>query len=136
MKNITVLFIALLLSSCASMHYGNFTPVSQVQGATLAQNSANQLSRVFPPAQHTFCMGQKVRDGFGIQLVQSLRKKGYGVMERQCPKQNAHLLYVLDTLEPQRLYRVSLFVGMQSLSRVYAKNQESFFPVSAWTHKE
>ncbi|VEB31247.1 Conjugative transfer protein TrbH [Legionella pneumophila] len=43
--------------------------------------------------------------------------------------------YVLDELKPQS-YRVSLFVGMQTLSRVYAKNHENIIPVSAWTHKE
>lgn len=134
MKKISVLLTALLLTSCASTRYGNFTQLSQSRDDYLAADAATQLSRVYPPAQNTFCIGQRATDGFGINLVQSLRKKGYGVNENQCSKNKANLFYVLDELEP--LYRVSLFVGVQTLSRVYAKDHEKIIPVSAWTHKE
>lgn len=136
MKELSVLLLAVLLSSCASMRYGNFTQISQGRDAYLAADAATQLTRVYPPAQNTFCIGQRVTDGFGITLVQGLRKKGYGVNENQCPKQKANFFYVLDELEPQNLYRVSLYVGIQTLSRLYAKNHEKILPVSAWTHKE
>lgn len=134
MKKIIVLLTAFLLSSCASTRYGNFTQLSQSRDAHLAADAATQLTRVYPPAQNTFCIGQRVTDGFGLSLIQNLRKKGYGVNENQCPKNKANLLYVLDELEP--LYRVSLFVGVQTLSRIYAKDHEKIIPVSAWTHKE
>ncbi|WP_133140667.1 conjugal transfer protein TrbH [Legionella genomosp. 1] len=136
MKELSVLLLAVLLSSCASMRYGNFTQLSQGRDAYLAADAATQLTRVYPPAQNTFCIGQRVTDGFGNTLVQGLRKKGYGVNENQCPKQKANFFYVLDELEPQNLYRVSLYVGIQTLSRLYAKNHEKILPVSAWTHKE
>ena len=116
MKELSVLLLAVLLSSCASMRYGNFTQLSQGRDAYLAANAATQLTRVYPPAQNTFCIGQRVTDGFGIALVQGLRKKGYGVNENQCPKQKANFFYVLDELEPQNLYRVSLYVGIDSVA--------------------
>lgn len=136
MNKLSVFLLALLLSSCANLRYGNFTHLSQGRDAYLATDATTQLTRVYPPAQNTFCIGQRVTDGFGINLLHDMRKKGYGVNENQCRKQNANFFYVLDELEPQRLYRVSLFVGIQSLNRVYAKDHERIFPISAWTHKE
>jgi len=135
MKEISVLLAAVLLSSCVSMRYGNFTQMSQGKDAYLATDAATQLTRVYPPAQNTFCIGQRVTDDFGLSLIQNLRKKGYGINENQCPRNKANFFYVLDELKPQS-YRVSLFVGIQTLSRLYAKNNENIFPVSAWTHKE
>ncbi|HAW6257072.1 TPA: conjugal transfer protein TrbH [Legionella pneumophila] len=135
MKELSVLLAAVLLSSCASMRYGNFTQMSQGKDAYLAADAAHQLTRVYPPAQNTFCIEQSVTDGFGLSLIQNLRKKGYGINENQCPKNKANFFYVLDELGPQS-YRVSLFVGIQTLSRVYAKSHENIIPVSAWTHKE
>ncbi|CZP45844.1 conjugal transfer protein TrbH [Legionella pneumophila] len=135
MKEISVLLAAVLLSSCVSMRYGNFTQMSQGKDAYLATDAATQLTRVYPPAQNTFCIGQRVTDDFGLSLIQNLRKKGYGINENQCPRNKANFFYVLDELKPQS-YRVSLFVGIQTLSRLYAKNNENIIPVSAWTHKE
>ncbi|WP_115710970.1 conjugal transfer protein TrbH [Legionella sainthelensi] len=135
MKKLSVLLAAVLLSSCASMRYGNFTQMSVGRDAYLAADAATQLMRVYPPAQNTFCIGQAVNDSFGLSLIQNLRKKGYGINENQCPRNKANFFYVLDELKPQN-YRISLFVGMQTLSRVYAKSHENIIPVSAWTHKE
>lgn len=136
MKELSVLLLAVLLSSCASMRYGNFTPISHGRDAYLAADATAQLIRVYPPAQNTFCMGQRVRDNFGINLVHDLRKEGYGVIENHCAKNKANFFYVLDAIESQRLYRVSLFIGMQTLSRVYAKSHGKIFPVGEWTYKE
>lgn len=118
------------------MHYGNFVPVSQAEDVYLAKDSVSQLTRVYPPAQNTFCIGQKISDGFGVSLMSELRKKGYGLIERNCPKQKANFFYVVDTIKPINLYRVSLYVGEQTLNRVYAKNKETLQPISDWSYKE
>ena len=136
MKKLNLLLLVLLLSSCASMPYGNFTPVSQGRDVYLAQDASSQLRHVYPPAQNTFCVGQKISDGFGINLIQDLRKKGYGVIENNCSKQKANFFYVVDEIKPSNLYRVSLYIGPQNLSRVYAKTNNKILPISAWTHKE
>lgn len=136
MKRLCVLLLAVLLSSCASMRYGNFTNASTAKDVYLAKDSVSQLTRVYPPAQNTFCISQKICDGFGIHLIQAMRQKGYGVIENVHPKQKANFFYVVDEVEPGRLYRVSLYIGSQTLSRVYADTRGKFAPISPWSHKE
>jgi len=41
MKKLSVLLLAILLSSCASMRYGNFTPASEGKDLYLAQNAVS-----------------------------------------------------------------------------------------------
>ncbi len=64
-----------------------------------------------------------------------MRKKGYGLIEK-VSRQEANFFYVVDELEGSHLYRVSLFIGAQSLSRVYAQTNDRLAPVSSWTYKE
>ncbi|WP_115329739.1 conjugal transfer protein TrbH [Legionella busanensis] len=136
MRQLCILWLAVMLSSCTGIRYGNFTPVSQSRDAYLAQDAVAQLRQVYPPAQHTFCINQKVKDAFGMNLMYELRKKGYGVIETNCPKQKANLFYVVDEIEPRNLYRTSLYIGSQTLSKVYAQTNKKLLPVSAWSHKE
>ncbi|KTD14366.1 conjugal transfer protein TrbH [Legionella israelensis] len=136
MKKLSVLLLTILLSSCASMRYGNFTETSQNKDIYLAKDAVSQLTRVYPPARNTFCISQKVRDAFGIKLIQEMRKKGYGVVENIRPRQKANFFYVVDEAEIGRLYRVSLYIGQETLSRVYAKTNGKLTPISPWSHKE
>ena len=136
MKRLSVLILIMLLSSCTSMRYGNFAHVPQSKEIYLAKDAVSQLTRVYPPAQNTFCISQKVCDLFGIHLIQEMRKKGYGVNENVWLRNKANFFYVIDETEPGRLYRVSLFIGSQSLSRAYAKRGSRLTPVSPWSHKE
>lgn len=135
MQKLTILFLTLLLSSCASLHYGNFTQASSSRDIFLAQDAASQLTRVYPPAQNIFCIGQKLSDGFGMALIHKMREKGYGIMEH-CPKQKANFFYVVDEIKQSSLYRVSLYIGSQTLSRVYVKTKEQLLPFSPWSHKD
>ncbi|HHV6060367.1 TPA: conjugal transfer protein TrbH [Legionella pneumophila] len=136
MRELSILWLAMMLSNCTGIRYGNFTQASQSRDAYLAQDAVSQLRHVYPPAQHTFCINQKLRDAFGINLIYEMRKKGYGVIENNCPKQKANFFYVVDEIEPRNLYRASLYIGSQALSRVYAQTNKKLLPVSAWSHKE
>ncbi len=136
MKKVSILLLVMLLSSCANMRYGNFTNVSQGKDIYLAKDAVSQLTRVYPPARNTFCISQKICDGFGINLVHEMRKKGYGVIEKVHPKQKANFFYVVDETEPGRLYRVSLYIGSQTLSRMYTKTNGKLVPISPWSYKE
>ncbi|HAT9101486.1 TPA: conjugal transfer protein TrbH [Legionella pneumophila subsp. pneumophila] len=136
MRKLSVLLLVIVLSSCASIQYGNFTVPSQSKDIYLAKNAASQLTQVYPPAQNTFYISQKVSDGFGINLIHEMRNKGYGVIESVQPGQKANLFYVVDEDRKGSLYRVSLYVGSQTLSRVYVKTKEQIAPASPWSHKE
>lgn len=102
----------------------------------MAKDTASQLTQVFPPAQNTFYISQKISDGFGINLIHEMRNKGYGVIENVQPRQKANFFYVVDEIKPGSLYRVSLYVGSQTFSRVYVKTKEKIAPASLWSHKE
>lgn len=136
MKKLYLLLLVTLLSSCTTMRYGNFTQPLPGRDTYLAQDAVLQLTRTYPPAQNTFCLNQKVSDGFGVTLLHEMRKKGYGVIENVRPRQKANFFYVVDEVEPGQLVRVSLYVHTQALSRLYANNKNQFAPVSAWSHKE
>lgn len=139
MKRLSLLLMITLLSSCTTMRYGNFTQPSQGQDTYLAQDAVKQLTLTYPPAQNTFCINQKVSDGFGMALLHELRKKGYGVIENVPSKQKANFFYVVDEVELGKLVRVSLYIYTQALSRLYATNKNQpapAAPVSAWSHKE
>lgn len=90
MRKLSVLLLAIVLSSCASMQYGNFTVASQSKDIYLAKDATSQLIRIYPPAQNTFYISQKVNDGFGINLTHEMRNKGYGVIENVQPRQKAN----------------------------------------------
>ncbi|MFO3210871.1 conjugal transfer protein TrbH [Legionella pneumophila serogroup 2] len=136
MKRLSLLLLIILLSSCTTLRYGNFTAPSEGRNVYLAQDAVQQLTRIYPPAQNTFCLNQKVTDLFGQRLLHEMRKKGYGVIENVQPRQRANFFYVVDEIEPGQLYRVSLFNNNQALSRLYANNKNQLTPVSAWSHKE
>lgn len=118
------------------MQYGNFTVASQSNDVYLATDAVSQLARVYPPAKYTFRIGQKICDGFGTHLIQAMRKKGYGVIENTRAKKQANFFYVVDETERNHLYRVSLYVHHESLSRMYAKAHGKLTPISPWSHKE
>ena len=136
MKKLSLLLMITLLSSCTTMRYGNFTQPSQGRDTYLAQDAVLQLTKTYPPAQNTFCLNQKVSDGFGVTLLHEMRKKGYGVIENVKPKRKANFFYVVDEVEPGQLVRVSLYINAQALSRLYADNKNQFAPVSTWSHKQ
>lgn len=136
MRKLSVLLLVIVLSSCASMQYGNFTVASQSKDIYLAKDAASQLTHIYPPAQNIFYISQKVSDGFGINLIHEMRNQGYGVIENVQPRQKANLFYVVDEVRKGSFYRVSLYIGSQTLSRVYVKTKEQIAPVSPWSHKE
>ena len=136
MRKLSVLLLVILLSSCTSMQYGNFTVASQSKDIYLAKDATSQLTRIYPPAQNTFYISQKVNDGFGINLIHEMRNKGYGVIENIQPRQKANFFYVVDEMRPSYHYRVSLYIGSQTLSRIYVRTKEKIAPTSPWSHKE
>lgn len=139
---------ALVLAGCATTsQYGNYLPSATVdQQNRFASEAVKQLARRWPPAKTRLELKQATPDAFGIALVNGLRESGYAIVEFN-PKQikapyttEANILplrYVLDQTknDDANIYRLTLLVGTESLTRPYIEQNGSVIP-GYWTHKE
>jgi hypothetical protein len=145
-----LLFLLAGLAGCASIEpYGNFLGANApaTLNEKLAADTVKQLTVLYPPASTRFDLGQSTPDAYGSALVESLRIKGYAILEFE-PDEAASadsaatagpglsLRYVLDAPASTNLYRVTLMVGSQSLSRAYVAQNDSVAPAGAWVRKE
>lgn len=151
MKLFATLTLALVLSGCASSKWGNFADqASAATNQALAKDAVSQLVAVFPPASTRLNLVQPTPDAFGQDLVAALRARGFSVQEQQLNGQAQQgqgtnqssaqrglaLSYVVDMPPETNLYRVSLKVGYQTLTRAYVAQNNTVQPAGAWTRKE
>lgn len=145
-------FVALLLvglAGCATNQpYGNFAQNSPAAyDQKMADDAVTQLVAVYPPASTRFDLLHPTPDAFGASLVESLRAKGYALLEFKpdapvAPNATTQatpgksLRYVLDQAPGANLYRVTLLVGNQSLTRAYVAQDGSVYAAGAWVRKE
>lgn len=143
------------LAGCATTPppYGNFAQEApEGYGRTVAEDAVRQLTAVYPPANTRFDLQQPTPDPFGTLLMQSLRAKGYAVQEAaSTPVAQGRtaraeggmaagapavlpLRYVFDRAAD--LYRVTLLVGDQALTRAYLAQNGAVHPAGAWARKE
>lgn len=135
---VLLLFIA-CTAGCATTHFGNYAVVSQGINQTMAQDAANRLAALYPPAHTRFRLMQPTKDAFGVSLVQLLRKKGYSVVESTSKGASAaglSLRYVVDASSKHILHRVTLIIGAQSLSHAYVLKNDVLHPVGVWVRQE
>lgn len=141
---------ALTLAGCATTgQYGNFVPAAANQ-QQIATDAVQQLATLYPPAKTRFELHQATPDAFGVALVNSLRERGYALLELN-PADKAQaasapapveasaalpLRYVLDQAGATNLYRLTLLVGSQSITRPYLEENGSFVPAGYWARKE
>jgi hypothetical protein len=146
-----IAFIALfliVLSGCATSQskFGNFlTPTSAALNKPMAEDAVKQLLILYPPARTRFNLQQATPDAFGIMLVESMRAKGYALMEikPEIPGQRNNeatnspiglsLQYVLDQVNSLNLYRVTLLVGNQTMTRAYMVQDSTVQPAGLWS---
>ena len=155
-----VLWVGLLLAGCVSpAPYGYLVtgPVPPQMPDQLAQDTVTRMEALYPPAHTRLAVTHPATDAYGVALIEGLRRKGYGVMEsrvttgrtpstrddRPAPvepvvNQAAGLpfRYVVDGPFEPRLYRITVFIGNQSLSRVYRMDQQVIAQAGAWVRKE
>jgi hypothetical protein len=158
-----IAFIALLgLAGCATPPspalYGNFAASHAGFDEKMAADTVKQLIVLYPPATTQFNLRQATPDAFGVSLLSGLRDNGYAVSEVKPdePAQRAHandpatrqkaagaqqpigldLRYVLDQTVALNLYRVTLWVGNQSLTRAYAEQDNALLPAGSWVRRE
>jgi type IV secretion system protein TrbH len=159
MRNLAIVALVGLLGgaitgcgSTASYEYGNFVAPSAPANLneTIVADTIKQLVTLYPPASTRFDLAQPTTDAYGSKLVQSLRLNGYALSEF-VPAAGANgtshdgavsaspgvsLRYILDAPEGLSLYRVTVMVGAQSLSRAYLVQNQVVSPAGAWALKE
>lgn len=154
-----VALVALALGGCATTApYGNFVqPPVTVDQQQLAGDAARQLAALWPPAKTRFELQQPTPDEFGAVLVANLRAAGYAVLEYApqktsgaAPDQKAGepvavvtpttaalpLRYLLDHDADTGLFRLTLLVGSQSITRPYLAQNHALVPAGYWVRKE
>lgn len=143
-------------ASTAASAYGNFTQSAPpAMHKTVADDAVKQIVVLYPPAATRLDLQQATPDAFGAFLVESLRAKGYALLEFKpgskkaaSPSTNTGtdmdraagagkpLRYILDQLDTN-LYRLTVLVGNQSLTRAYLAAQDgALHPAGAWVRKE
>ena len=150
-----VALLAGAITGCASTaahEYGNFVAPSVPANLNeiIVADTMKQLIALYPPASTRFDLAQPTNDAYGAKLVQSLRLNGYALSEfvpaSAANGTNANgtvsaspglsLRYILDAPDGLNLYRVTVMVGAQSLSRAYTAENKTVSPAGAWARKE
>lgn len=152
--SLLVLTVALGLGGCASTGpYGNFVQADGLNQQQLAADAVQQFAKLYAPAHTNLELQQPTPDPFGQALVKSLREKGYSLLEytpdsaasKAAQADNAKaeagalrlpLRYVLDQAGDSNLYRLTLLVGNQSITRPYLAQNGTFAPAGFWSRKE
>lgn len=156
---LAVVAAALALGGCAVApapdfsQYGRFGNIGADYELQLASESLEQLKTVYPAASTRLNVRQTTPDAYGVSLIAGLRNNGYAVSEyagaapargTERPEQmtrdqradaGVELKYIVDHPDPD-LYRVTLFVGTQSISRAYTTDRGKLRPAGGWVRRE
>jgi len=145
------LALAVILASLAgcstgpkSASYGSFAEVSPTVDKKMADDAVTKLVGLYPPAVTRFNLQHAAADPFGTSLVATMRSRGYALQEQKAaPKPGPDgkngsraFSYVVDQPAGTDLYRVTLNIDNQSLSRVYLAKDGSVGPAGYWVRKE
>lgn len=151
MRKIAIAAVLALLVGCATTGpYGNYlgesTNVDQYQ---LATEVVQQLVTLYPPAKVRLELQQPTPDAFGVALVKGLRESGYAVLEfnpnapqethppSASASQTLPLRYVVDQAGgTSNLYRLTLMVGTQSITKAYLYQDGALASAGYWVRKE
>jgi len=141
-KIIMVTFLLLGLSSCASTRYGNFAEAPSKYNQKMAADTVYQLVNIYPPATTKFNFQQETGDVFGETLMEKLRDSGYAVVELNKDESSSGsthrdktLSYIVD-LQMTNLYRITILIGDETLSRAYVVQNNLLYPAGSWVYKE
>lgn len=154
-KIVLAVAFAVALAGCTTSPYGNFLKdtAAQVDQTKLAGEAVKQLVTLWPPAKTQFELQQATPDVFGAELTKGLRERGYALLEYhpEAAKAKAKiaatgtpasatttlpLFYVLDKAGDANLYRLTLKVGNQTITRPYLEQDGALVPAGYWVRKE
>ncbi|MCW5321905.1 conjugal transfer protein TrbH [Verminephrobacter aporrectodeae subsp. tuberculatae] len=150
-KTLFPALLALALGGCAAAPvnggYGNFVQSDALDQQKLAADAVQQLAALYAPAQMRLELQQPTPDPFGQTLVRLLRDKGYALVEfapsavttpppAPTTPGGLPLRYLLDQARDSNLYRLTLVVGTQSITRPYLEKNGGLVPAGYWTRQE
>ncbi len=139
-KFIFSILILVVVSGCTMTgNYGNFVENTGLNSQQIASDSVTKIAELHPPAKTTLEIQQPATDRFGIALTQGLRDRGFAIVEYQgtaVQNNGLNLNYVLDQLQGTALYRVTIVLGSQSITRPYTVTSSGVVPAGAWVRKE
>jgi hypothetical protein len=151
MRKLASLVLLAGLAGCAMLHkpaptpYGSFTAgASAADDKKVVDDAVTKLAALYPPALTRFSLRHAATDPFGSALVATLREKGYALQEYKATRKSGAtdkgnsrtLSYVFDQPAGTDLYRVTLTIDDQSLSRVYRAKDGSVAAAGYWVRKE
>lgn len=130
--------------------FGNF---ARAQSVELVEDAAGILKSTYPPAKTRLNLLHLYGDDvFGAALVETLRRDGYAIAEYVQPLRGdkyaespgkpdgLDFAYVVDDLAGEGGLRLLLYVGTNTLSRLYAvggKPEEPLYmPMGDWVRKQ
>jgi type IV secretion system protein TrbH len=138
-----------LLTGCVTTpYYGNYVDKdSAMVNQVIAKDAVTQLTQLYRPASTRFNLQHATEDPFGVTFIENLRAGGYAISEQiktnplktatatpAASAEGAALAYVLD--QTRDVYRLSVMVDDQILTRAYKPYKDSIYPAGAWVRKE
>ena len=143
MSRLTIMILILLLAGCAAKTepIENYVHTVRTAGQELiAHDAVKKLVEIYPPAKTRLDL-QQPHDPFGLLLVRDLRVEGYAIKELvpedkpDAASEGLLLRYVLDRADTS-LFRLTLTIGPQSVSRPYQEENGLILPAGSWIHRE
>lgn len=141
-----IIMFSLLMNGCAThSEYGNFIAKNEnINQEKIAEDTIKQIVKLYPPAKTQFEIKQITPDFFGGFLVNGLRNRGYALQEfaledkgeTKRASNGLPLYYILDKFSGTNMYRVTVIIGNQSLTRPYSQEADGLMPLGSWIRKE
>jgi hypothetical protein len=144
----TALLLLGALAGCATgsnpASHGSFATANPAIDKKIADDVGKKLVALYPPAVTRFELQHAATDPFGASLVATLRAQGYALQEHKSAPMpgsdgkggNRAMSYVFDQPAETDLYRLTLRIDAQSLSRVYQAKDGNVVPAGYWVRKE
>lgn len=140
-----IIFLA-FLTSCSSMHYGTFTPLPEDISKIMVNETMSRLVSHYPPALTRIQFKQGALPGYGQQLSDGLRARGYALdesalhaLEKSKPSslgQVIELHYAIDFIKEANAYRLTIKTNHYLLSSIYPYQGNQALASGLWTGQE
>lgn len=143
MRMLYLLLSTILLSACSSTPKNEFGTYiipdyqSETIVSVLAADAADQIEELYVPAQTKFFFVHQTNDQFGLEIKEQLRVMGYAISEYDVSSSGdgERVAYIVDHYSDTALL-VRLYVGDNTLSRLYQLDQNMAFASGAWSRME